>query len=82
MRLTVTRIAVKTTNSSAAKCRKLIPTIHDHTLPAGRCVLPSSRPKRPAPSTNPVHSAARAPVPFSRLLIMPKRKHAAIGGAM
>src|SRR3989442_14059958 len=64
MRLTVTRIAVHTTNSSAAKCRKLIPTIHDHTLPAGRWVLPSSSPKRPAPSTNPVHSAARAPGPF------------------
>ena len=48
-RLTLTRVAVETTNSSAAKCRKLIPAIQAQMLPGGKMTFPQleSKPQRP-----------------------------------
>ena len=62
-RLTLTRIAVETTNSSAAKCRKLIPAIQAQMLPGGRCRFPKLEPKPQRPEDESAQQRRdRAPV--------------------
>src|SRR5690606_39731589 len=64
-RLTPTRIALVATNNRTAKCRKFISASRSN-QPGARWLLFSSRSKRVAPSTKPLHRAATAPAALSR----------------
>src|SRR6266550_5624235 len=80
--LTTISIALHSRKRSAAKWRKLMLANQYHSDPDVNFAFVSSRIRRARPSTKPVHSAARAPLPVRRGLRIPRRKHAAIGGAM
>src|SRR2546430_8116124 len=81
-RLTAMRIPEHSAKSSAAKWRKLIVANQYHTVPLAKSLRASSSTSRAVPITSPVQSAARAPVPLSLGYSTPRRKQAAMGGAM